>query len=80
MTTRETVADILKDIKPTKDLNGIEDIVEGAYIDSFELMALISALSERFGIEITIDDITPENFNSIDAIAGLVDKLQKQTN
>lgn len=79
MTTRETVAGILKEIKPTRDLEGIEDIVEGAYIDSFELMALITALSERFGIEITIDDITPENFNSIDAIAGMVDKLQKTT-
>lgn len=38
-------------------------------------MALITALSERFGIEIGVDDIVPENFNSVDAIARMVDAL-----
>lgn len=71
----ESVSKILLDIKPTKDMSGITDIVEGGYLDSFELMALISQLSEDFGIEIEIDDITPENFNSIEAISAMVERL-----
>nr|AHF24548.1 phosphopantetheine attachment site [uncultured bacterium Contig248] len=75
MNTRELVAEIMKEVKPAKDLEGVENIVEGGFIDSFELMMLITTLSERFGVEISIDEITPENFNSIDAISAMVDSL-----
>ncbi len=78
MSTRETIEGILKEIVPTKNLEAVQDIVEGAYIDSFELMALITALSETFGVEVSIDDIVPENFNSLDAMAAMVDRLSAQ--
>ena len=77
MTTRESISNIMKEIKPTKDLEAIQNIVEGGYIDSFELMSLIASISEIFQIEISIDDIVPENFNSLDAISNMVDKLVK---
>ena len=72
--TNEVIA-ILKEVKPTKDLEKTKDIIEGGYIDSFELMALVSSLSERFGIEIEAEDITPENFNSVDEMAAMVSRL-----
>lgn len=78
MTTKEKVANILKTVKPAKDLEGIDNIIEGGYIDSFELMLLISTLCEEFGIEIGIDDIVPENFNSMDNIADMVDRLMSK--
>ena len=77
MNTKERVIGILKEIKPAKDLENVMDIVEGGYIDSFELMQLITTLSEQFGIEISIDDITPENFNSVDAVCAMVESLQR---
>ncbi|MBQ5955236.1 MAG: acyl carrier protein [Firmicutes bacterium] len=78
MTTKEKVANILKTVKPAKDLEGIDNIIEGGYIDSFELMLLISTLCEEFGIEIGIDDIVPENFNSMDNIVDMVDRLMSK--
>lgn len=76
MTTKERIIDILQKIKPTKDLSSVEDIVEGGYMESLELMGLIFDLSEAFQIEIDIEDISPENFNSADAMARLVDRLK----
>ena len=76
MSIKEKVASILKEVTPAKNLEGINDIVEGGYLDSFELMALIANLSETFNIEITFEEIIPENFNSIDAIASMVEKLK----
>lgn len=75
MSISDKVNAILKEVKPAKDLNGIENIIEGGYLDSFELMALIGGLSETFGIEITVDDIVPENFNSVDAMVEMVKRL-----
>ena len=76
MDLQNQVKEILKQIKPTKDLSTVTDIVEGGYIDSFELMSLIMSLNETFGIEVDLDDMTPENFNTVDAIAALVARLK----
>ncbi len=75
MSTREKILDILKEVKPTKSLENVTDIVEGGYIDSFELMTLITTMSETFGVEIDIDEIVPENFNSVAAMAAMIDRL-----
>ena len=77
MSITNQVLEILKEVKPTKDLSSLTDIVDGGYIDSFELMLLITTLSEKFDIEIDVDEIIPENFNSADCIANMVDKLIK---
>lgn len=76
MSINEQVMNILKEIKPTKDLSGVTDIIEGGYLDSFELMSLIANLGDTFGFEIDVDEITPENFNSIEAIAAMVQRLK----
>lgn len=77
MSIKEQVNNILKEIKPTKDLAGVSDIIEGGYLDSFELMSLIAQLGEVFNVEIDVDEIVPENFNSADAIAAMVERLTK---
>lgn len=76
MTTKEQIAAILKDIKPNKNLEDITNIVEGGYLDSFEIMNLIMVLSETFGIDIDFEEITAENFNSIDAMVSMVERLK----
>ncbi len=76
MDTKNTVIGILKEIKPTKDLTTVTDIVEGGFIDSFELMNLIMALNKTFGVNIELSDMTPENFNTVDAIAAMIDRLK----
>ena len=76
MDIREQVISILSEVKPTNDLRDIKDIFEGGYIDSFELMFLISKLCEVFEIEIGVDEMSAENFNSVDAIAAMVERLK----
>lgn len=76
MSIKEQIVNMLKEIKPTKDLSAVADIIEGGYLDSFELMSLIARLGDDFGIEIDVDDIMPENFNSVEAIAAMVERLK----
>jgi len=74
--TQEKVIAILKEVKPTRDLSDVQDIIEGGYLDSFELMSLIAMLGEGFGVEIGIDEIVPENFNSVAAMVAMVERLK----
>ena len=77
MSVKENIIAILKEIKPNKDLENVIDIIEGGYLDSFELMALIAQLGEVFEVEVDVDQIVPENFNSVDAMAAMVEGLKK---
>ncbi len=77
MNTKEQILALLKEIKPTKSLENVDNIIEGGYIDSFELIALVTSLNDMYGIEVTVEDLVPENFNSVDAMAKLVDRLSK---
>lgn len=77
MTKKEKIASLLKEIKPTINLTGVDDIIDSGYLDSLELMALISGIIDEFGVEIEVDNITPENFNSIDAMEKMIRELKK---
>lgn len=77
MSIKEQVINILKEVKPNKNLEGITDIVDGSYLDSFEIMNLIMMLAETFNVEIDFEEITAENFNSIEAIVSMLERLTK---
>ena len=76
MFEKEIIEKILKKVKPSANLNNVSDIIDGGYLDSLELLGLITSLMEEFGIEIEIEDISPENFNSVEAMADLVKRLK----
>lgn len=76
MSIKESIKRILQEIKPTVDFESVHAIIDDGYLESLELMMLISYLCEDFNIEIGVDDIAPENFNSIDQIAEMVSRLK----
>lgn len=55
-------------------------IMDDGLIDSLDLVTIVSDLDEKYDIEITVDDMTPENFNSVAAIEKMVTRLMEQQN
>ena len=49
-----------------------ESLLEAGIIDSMGMVDLIGHLESEFGISIDEDDMTPENFDSVDAICTYV--------
>ena len=74
----EQLLAILREIDDTIDYETETALVDDKLLSSLDLMALISELEDAFGIEIDMDDIVPENFNSVDAIMALVARLQEE--
>lgn len=68
----EKIMEILKGIRPEFDFSTSEDFIEDGYLDSFDLVTLVSELDEVFGISIDGLDIIPENFMSAETIASVV--------
>ena len=75
---KEKILDILKSMDDSIDYLSETKLIDDKIIDSLTLTALISELESEFNIEIDMDDIIPENFNSIDAIADRVTRLQDE--
>lgn len=72
-----TIIRILSEMKDNVDFSTAEGLIDNKIIDSLELMELISQLEDEFDVEIGMEEIVPENFNSASAIYGLIQKLSK---
>lgn len=76
---KNRILEILKDIQPTFDFEDDVDFVEEGYLDSFDVIQLVSELEEEFNVLISALDIVPENFGSVDALCSLVKRSEKRT-
>lgn len=68
------IIEILQDLRPEYDFTQSKDFIADGYLDSFDIVSLVSALEENYGILIDALDILPENFCSVEAIAKVVKK------
>lgn len=67
----EKLINILKEIRPDIDIEN-KALVEEGVLDSFDIVTLVGELVNEFSIEISVEDIIPENFNSVEAIMALI--------
>ena len=67
---------LLEDIKPTVDFRTCTGLIDDGYLDSFDILSIVSELNDAFGIEISPVDIIPENFNSAQALWDMVERLK----
>ena len=72
---KEKVIEILEDINPDIDYETETALIDNGLLDSFDIVSLVGELNDAFDINITVVDLIPDNFNSADAICGLVDQL-----
>ena len=73
-TKREKLEYILTSLIPGIDLSSTK-LADDGIIDSFDMVALVGELMDGFDVVISIDDILPENFNSVDAMLTLLERL-----
>lgn len=75
MISMRTVIAILEELQPGTEFVGEEKLVDDGVLDSFDLVSLIGELNDEFGITIPMWEIIPENFNSVEAMEKLVERL-----
>lgn len=74
---KEKILEILQDLRPELDFTESNDFIGDGYLDSFEMIGLVSALDKEFGISILGEDIIPENFANLESIINVVNKYIK---
>jgi len=73
---KKQIIEILSEICPGIDFETETALIDDGLIDSLDIVAVVTELMEAFDVELGVDDLTPENFNSVEAIEDLIERKQ----
>ncbi|MBQ2627945.1 MAG: acyl carrier protein [Eubacterium sp.] len=74
----DEVMEILEEARPDVDFTKETRLIDDEILDSFDIISIVGELNDAFDIEINVNDLLPENFNSAEAIFELVEKLRQE--
>ena len=72
---KEQLMGILKDLRADVDFEKEKKLIDDGILDSFDIVTLVSELNSEFDVEINVMDLEPENFNTIEAMLELIEKI-----
>lgn len=72
----EQLLELLQGIRPDVDFENETALIDDGLLDSFDVVAIISEIDDKFDVQIRINELDPENFNSAEAIWNLILKLK----
>ena len=71
---KDQILDILADIVDD-DVESCTTLIDDGVLSSLDIIQLIGALNDEFDISIPATEIIPKNFNSVDAMVAMVERL-----
>lgn len=74
----EKLLDILQQIRSDIDFEKETTLVDDGVLDSFDIVSIVSELTMEYDIDISIDDMTAENFNSAEAMHEMILRIQDE--
>ncbi len=73
----EELVAILQGLHPDVDVRNQKGLVEEGILDSFDIVAIISEVADKFDVMIAAEEILPENFDSIENLYALIESKRK---
>ena len=74
----DKLLNLLQSIRSDIDFKNEKKLMDDGLLDSFDIVSIISEINEAFDVDITVDDISPENFNSLSSIYALIERLKEE--
>ncbi len=73
----EELLKILREICPGVDFEKEEHLIDDELVDSLDLVTIVGEIMDRFSIDVSVDDLVPENFNSARSMMDLIEKYRR---
>ena len=74
----EELQRILEEIRQDIDFASEDRLIDDGVLDSMDIIAIVTAVNDAFDVDINVQYLLPENFNSMEAIYRLICKLQDE--
>lgn len=72
----DKLLEILNSLRPGVDFASQTKIVDDGILDSMTIARLIGLLEDEYDIEFEVTDLVPENFNSVEAMMKMIERLE----
>ena len=73
---KEKLLNILAEACPEVDFVNETALIDDGLLESLDIVMIVTEIMQEFGVELTVDDLLPENFNSAEALYELIRRLQ----
>lgn len=73
---KKEIIEVLNEVKAGEDYENCKSLITDGVLTSFDIIMLVSLLNSKFNVEIGVMDLIPENFESVDDIENLINKLK----
>lgn len=74
----EELLTILNDIQPDVDYLNCDELIDGHYLDSLDILSLVSEIEDAFDITVPTVEIIPDNFNSAQRLWDMIERLREE--
>ena len=71
----DRLMEILSEARPDVDFGSETALIDDEILDSFDIISIVTEVNDVFDVEINVEDLVPENFNSAEAIWELIQSL-----
>jgi len=74
----EELMALLKEIRPDVTFQSGKKLMDDGVLDSFDVVSIVGEIGERFQVDVPVEEITAENFNSPDAMLRMIERLKAE--
>lgn len=74
----EKLIELLKGVRDDIDFRECRTLIDEGILDSFDIVEIVNLIDEEYDIEVPAIEIVPENFNSVEAILNMIQRLQEE--
>lgn len=74
----EELRELLEGIRPDIDFDKEKKLIDDGILDSIDIIGMITEINDTFDVDINVQYLLPENFNSMEAIYELIQKLSDE--
>lgn len=74
---KDQIMEILLDIRPDVDFLNETKLIDDDILNSLDIVAIVGEFNDTFDVDISVDDLVPENFNTVDAMVELITAAQE---
>lgn len=72
----EELLELLQEIRDDVDFENATDLIDAKILSSFDIIQIISVIDDEYDVAIPATEIIPANFNSLEALYNLIQKLK----
>ena len=74
----ETLLQILNGLHPDVDFEAINDLYDEGVLDSLDMVRLVTEIGMEFDVQIPAEELIPENFQNVNTIMALIERLDEE--